>query len=219
MRITPAGAGKTRQSSASAYSDTDHPRGCGENRYAGRQGAGQLGSPPRVRGKPKAAPLAKAAPRITPAGAGKTVFVSTIVTICEDHPRGCGENAAAMINPRRPAGSPPRVRGKPLVQRSPSACHRITPAGAGKTLARNDKISRSSDHPRGCGENSSAKSQNCVVSGSPPRVRGKLFTKPKYKQQHRITPAGAGKTRQKQDKLCRRQDHPRGCGENNKGVI
>ena len=53
---------------------------------------GKVGSPPQVRGKPRAAILRALASGITPAGAGKTQIQTT--------DRGKGQ------------GSPPQVRGK-----------------------------------------------------------------------------------------------------------
>ena len=73
--ITPADAGKTAFIKISNIIEWDHPRGCGENPYTGTVLTGQLGSPPRMRGKPA---LKTAATREKP-----------------DHPRGCGENTGA----------------------------------------------------------------------------------------------------------------------------
>ncbi len=65
-----------------------------------------------------------------------------------------------------------------------------------------------------CGENTSAKSSFCVCVGSPPRVRGKLVGASLHKRGARITPACAGKTRQKSLLGRAMPDHPRVCGEN-----
>ena len=50
-RITPADAGKTLIGFMVGCSAEDHPRGCGENKAPLRGLFGQLGSPPRMRGK------------------------------------------------------------------------------------------------------------------------------------------------------------------------
>ena len=53
-RITPARAGKTYRAFYSILSITDHPRVCGENYSWDIDKRCDYGSPPRVRGKPKA---------------------------------------------------------------------------------------------------------------------------------------------------------------------
>ena len=70
------------------------------------------------------------------------------------------------------------------------------------------------DHPRRCGENTRFATENCVVAGSPPQVRGKLGEWEQRKPIYRITPAGAGKTARVHPELFAVKDHPRRCGEN-----
>ena len=72
LRITPADAGKTDFGLSYFVSFQDHPRGCGENRFLYMRRSLYRGSPPRMRGKHRAGFLWGAAPRITPADAGKT---------------------------------------------------------------------------------------------------------------------------------------------------
>ena len=71
--ITPADAGKTSIVHAYYYTIKDHPRGCGENLPPVLLLMPQAGSPPRMRGKPSREEVTFFLPRITPAGAGKTV--------------------------------------------------------------------------------------------------------------------------------------------------
>ena len=92
QRITPADAGKTRNTFARCAGGKDHPRGCGENGYFFPHLAVIMGSPPRMRGKLDRCMGAAAARRITPADAGKTRELRAVAAILEDHPRGCGEN-------------------------------------------------------------------------------------------------------------------------------
>ena len=91
---------------------------------------------------------------------------------------------------------------------------RITPAGAGKTIAVSLVFFALEDHPRRCGENPSAICPFFLGSGSPPQVRGKQGTDIPLIETLRITPAGAGKTYLKISFLSVLQDHPRRCGEN-----
>ena len=72
--------------------DWDHPRRCGENRFAYERKAKISGSPPQVRGKLYQPQLLKDCARITPAGAGKTFAHFVDFFLCQDHPRRCGEN-------------------------------------------------------------------------------------------------------------------------------
>ena len=73
--ITPAHAGKTDIESIQNAYNGDHPRACGENTPLGGNMITMPGSPPRVRGKRRAAD-GQARPRgITPACAGKTEWV------------------------------------------------------------------------------------------------------------------------------------------------
>ena len=91
---------------------------------------------------------------------------------------------------------------------------RITPAHAGKTLPVKNPLPQHPDHPRACGENSTATTCRTPVSGSPPRMRGKPLCGGMATAQHRITPAHAGKTRCSRTGRSQGADHPRACGEN-----
>ena len=195
-RITPADAGKTGYSLARRQQFQDHPRGCGEN-------------------TPTKSLLCITA-RITPADAGKTLSPPVLSALCADHPRGCGENCLPSRPSRDTRGSPPRMRGKlpfaPMMNRSP----RITPADAGKTTQARFPLAHGTDHPRGCGENSSVPLQAQWAKGSPPRMRGKHSERTVNAKGFRITPADAGKTKTALRRNRQRRDHPRGCGENAK---
>ena len=132
----------------------------------------------------------------------------------QDHPRRCGENTFARSFRVRLMGSPPQVRGKRTHAGYRPRGVRITPAGAGKTHGVRDRRGSRQDHPRRCGEN--PKSLTVIISqpGSPPQVRGKLTQMPRRGRMLRITPAGAGKTRNYCLEVSDMEDHPRRCGEN-----
>ena len=95
---------------------------------------------------------------ITPAGAGKTGRALGMAGFGMDHPRRCGENIYAEKMTPAQAGSPPQVRGKLHRTCNFKFCHRITPAGAGKTDVRLICELPSLDHPRRCGENQAFRS-------------------------------------------------------------
>ena len=132
----------------------------------------------------------------------------------QDHPRRCGENSGDNPTKTRHLGSPPQVRGKLRQHSTAAKIVRITPAGAGKTAAQPPFQFRCRDHPRRCGENSSARYCPCFRAGSPPQVRGKQRILDQLCADKRITPAGAGKTLFAGIPRNQGQDHPRRCGEN-----
>ena len=132
----------------------------------------------------------------------------------KDHPRRCGENRVFRASQCSLMGSPPQVRGKPLVLCVPCHWKGITPAGAGKTIKIIHFTFRTRDHPRRCGENSTKRRSPSRRRGSPPQVRGKQRTVNICRDIRRITPAGAGKTRGLRVKVLTERDHPRRCGEN-----
>ena len=174
-RITPACAGKTISTACNFRKTKDHPRVCGENRYSDALARTLPGSPPRVRGKPRATRRRHTRRRITPACAGKTKKGGGLNGRCKDHPRVCGENRAKRKLRIRFLGSPPRVRGKLIYFREGQKQRGITPACAGKTSFVFLFRKSFKDHPRVCGENLLSPLPVLLSTGSPPRVRGKLM--------------------------------------------
>ena len=192
----------------------DHPRACGENVHQFLLNQELYGSPPRMRGKlPIKAPVPFPT-RITPAHAGKTLAEALRAFIEADHPRACGENREGQHGKPGDTGSPPRMRGKHRLAAFRGRGHRITPAHAGKTSRSTSGSMSGSDHPRACGENSVLLCAAVAVCGSPPRMRGKLASRPPCTPRTRITPAHAGKTYTGKTNSYSFKDHPRVCGEN-----
>ena len=106
---------------------------CGENK-AGTSGYSSItGSPPHVRGKLLLLMNWLFAVRITPACAGKTWNNGCAPLNQQDHPRMCGENSMRFSSAFHTVGSPPHVRGKPVIADSTGFNIGITPACAGKT--------------------------------------------------------------------------------------
>ena len=106
-----------------------------------------------MRGKQRFDAADKLLIRITPADAGKTQRERIQGDLFEDHPRGCGENRSEQGKAQSDGGSPPRMRGKQIVEAFCELLDGITPADAGKTLSIAVSYISSKDHPRGCGEN------------------------------------------------------------------
>ena len=136
---------------------------------------------------------------ITPAYAGKRHTAKLYPARCGDHPRVCGEKTFSFFSSLRVSGSPPRMRGKE------------TTSSSSKTILR--------DHPRVCGEKALRSCKTFRAAGSPPRMRGKAVHHVHGGPEIGITPAYAGK--RGQGILCGSPtgDHPRVCGEKQRGEV
>ena len=133
-----------------------------------------IGSPPRMRGKSTLPPDGclslrstpahagncsvlrnpgrNAAPRITPARAGKRRPSHVYSQPFWDHPCLCREKICYEAPEDEKNGSPPRVRGKTVHKGLYRPALRITPACAGKSSIVPSSVLRRRDHPRLCGE-------------------------------------------------------------------
>ena len=150
---------------------------------------------------------------ITPACAGKRGSGSPPRSCRRDHPRVCGEKIEMPYELLLKEGSPPRVRGKARQQVLVQFQAGITPACAGKSPSRRQRMPHSRDHPRVCGEKSGSSLPTPQTIGSPPRVRGKVQLLQRGITRERITPAYAGKSAGRAATPTRCRDHPRACGE------
>ena len=191
----------------------DHPRVCGEKQILKIIAKGQQGSPPRVRGKDASTGLADIVVGITPACAGKSRASTSSSRTAGDHPRVCGEKILEARHSPIRTGSPPRVRGKAGRCRCDRRGNGITPACAGKSQPHYRFRQCPRDHPRVCGEKTSARILLITSAGSPPRVRGKVSSRLFKMPLTRITPACAGKSEFDFSRQRWEQDHPRVCGE------
>ena len=152
VRITPACAGKRRQWPFTSGKTGDHPRVCGEKADAVLAFQGDVGSPPRVRGKDFLLFVKRAGNGITPACAGKSPAMQGSISVGKDHPRVCGEKVRRETGCAWAVGSPPRVRGKEPGITAALVQAGITPACAGKRWPQLMPKSPAGDHPRVCGE-------------------------------------------------------------------
>ena len=232
--ITPAYAGKSVSRLLRKASLWDHPRVCGEKSAVEMCSSWMYGSPPRMRGKVDKHDPKRGQHRITPAYAGKSLYVGLNFAQTEgspprmrgkvikctwgwyvpmDHPRVCGEKVCFSFRPTAFLGSPPRMRGKVGWSLSRSRRSGITPAYAGKSFKAQILITPLKDHPRVCGEKDFTPSPADFALGSPPRMRGKVRRERGPMRSRRITPAYAGKRHNGKKKAIPGQDHPRVCGE------
>ena len=85
------------------------------------------------------------------------------------------------------------MRGKGVLYLKDTSRRRITPAYAGKSIRLSSYGLKGWDHPRLCGEKAHKSSGTALLIGSPPPMRGKDRTFPRFPQTHK--------------------DHPRLCGE------
>ena len=191
--ITPACAGKSGAMVTKTQAGRDHPRVCGEKGCSSTITSRKRGSPPRVRGKDSCSSKQRRRPGITPAYAGKSAAFRDFSTGTRDHPRVCGEKCPPGKFFFMTVGSPPRVRGKGLLQYDNIQKERITPARAGKRLLQFKAASKTRDHPRVCGEKCGFQGFQHGDKGSPPRVRGKVSAGKILLHDGGITPACAGK--------------------------
>ena len=192
-----------------------HPRVCGENKELEFYEPAQLGSSPRVQGKPCLRRPGRRTHRLIPACAGKTLALWRFRASFRAHPRVCGENHYRVSVDCNRRGSSPRVRGKLNVWQNLQARVGLIPACAGKTPWRLRTLNRVAAHPRVCGENVDALRRAGWGIGSSPRVRGKPVSKTALKGRNGLIPACAGKTSGFRVSVGPSRAHPRVCGENN----
>ncbi len=176
IRITPAYAGKSQFGRSIQFQSKDHPRLCGEKTLNRNGQTRNLGSPPPMRGKAQRPYKPHGARGITPAYAGKSSKKLDLSNRRQDHPRLCGEKDAGSVVDIVYQGSPPPMRGKVNFRSISNGTDGITPAYAGKRPFRGAILPACQDHPRLCGEK-----QACILCkytnmGSPPPMRGKVFS-------------------------------------------
>ena len=186
---------------------------CGEQRKTAYGYRWKQGSPPRVRGTDELRLINEPIVGITPACAGNSPLLWFNLERRWDHPRVCGEQSRSGAGTSFLAGSPPRVRGTGKIEENPESATRITPACAGNRGRLQRKRLGNRDHPRVCGEQSTARVILSAGKGSPPRVRGTGNLFHAHDGSEGITPACAGNRVNSRHCLPPFKDHPRVCGE------
>ena len=215
--LIPARAGKTSSYRVRGRRTPAHPRACGENGSAQKDGSVLAGSSPRVRGKHLQVDAHQRVRRLIPARAGKTYAAPSGVFIATAHPRACGENPAWPSTPHPRGGSSPRVRGKRDLDETVGEDTGLIPARAGKTCGAGGGRGVAWAHPRACGENRVHIDPSGDPWGSSPRVRGKRPPPPPGPPPPGLIPARAGKTLVTIHGPAPQTAHPRACGENRRG--
>ena len=173
--ITPAYAGKRQCPRRQAGGHQDHPRVCGEEPPTGDGLNLILGSPPRMRGRVWRSFVLRLTFGITPAYAGKRFLVYNVLYYGWDYPRVCGEESFWNSVQQAQRGSPPRMRGRVFLPAYARYVRGITPAYAGKSTDIAIPWPATEDHPRVCGEETFNRREVWRITGSPPRMRGRVF--------------------------------------------
>ena len=137
--------------------------------------------------------------------------------ICtRDHPRVGGEKMERWWAHWHLLGSPPRGRGKEMIDTTKAVELGITPAWAGKSRPFAAWRPPVRDHPRVGGEKTMASLFDGIGGGSPPRGRGKVLQNHHFLLRPGITPAWAGKSCPHGQPTVSAWDHPRVGGEKTK---
>ena len=124
-----------------------------------------------------------------------------------------GEKQNMLMQMGYNTGSPPRGRGKGVLDSSDLQELGITPAWAGKSRLRFRSLLLCRDHPRVGGEKLSCLVYGHRHKGSPPRGRGKVSFFTYVHVCKGITPAWAGKSPSFHYPYSVNEDHPRVGGE------
>ena len=190
--ITPACAGNSILSRSLAASTRDHPRLRGEQKIFFARFLPAKGSPPLARGTVHIQTRTTTSCRITPACAGNSVYLLSIMCCKRDHPRLRGEQLATTVGAQHILGSPPLARGTEGGAQMRPPQGRITPACAGNSRPFSPRNWGSRDHPRLRGEQAVKNVSVARMVGSPPLARGTEELKAKAEELGRITPACAG---------------------------
>ena len=129
----------------------------------------------------------------------------------------CGEHFIISARGLGKTGSSPHVRGAPERFEAFARAVGIIPACAGSTTSIGHNWTGMWDHPRMCGEHRIC-CQSCKIStGSSPHVRGALVQDFLQGLSTGIIPACAGSTVSWRIRRPPCRDHPRMCGEHNRG--
>ncbi len=212
LRFTPARAGQTTRFFTSGWLLPVHPRVCGADFDLFWGSHFCSGSPPRVRGRPEVAAPVPERFRFTPACAGQTSEPIIAAWGFPVHPRVCGADMQTEFCGKSLSGSPPRVRGRLFLPARSFTTGRFTPACAGQTQLQSCITGDNPVHPRVCGADVQLFHPSPMLSGSPPRVRGRRKSGISISRGVRFTPACAGQTIRHSPARMPNSVHPRVCG-------
>ena len=208
----PARAGEARPARPARAGRRVHPRACGGSGNTRSPGRPEMGTSPRVRGKPQAQPVGRPEVGYIPARAGEAGVARREPPPAGVHPRACGGSAGRAVLRAGGPGTSPRVRGKPVEALGNRAGLRYIPARAGEAGGRTVGWTTRRVHPRACGGSVIELEQVDDDHGTSPRVRGKRHRARTGRRRPRYIPARAGEARPGASPRPARPVHPRACG-------
>ena len=150
------------------------------------------GSSPRMRGTDMPVAAGDLDVRFIPAHAGNRQGNGQCICSLLVHPRACGEQILAFLALLALAGSSPRMRGTGRHGYQQVRGLRFIPAHAGNRAAWIPASSRTTVHPRACGEQIHDTDGHALHSGSSPRMRGTARCHHPADRPGRFIPAHAG---------------------------
>ena len=195
------------------WSNSVHPRACGEQRHTKPTPIVLNGSSPRLRGTVLVGHVEMEIQRFIPAPAGNSSFLLPQVRDQSVHPRACGEQISKPCLSSSLNGSSPRLRGTDPKIRGGSVHRRFIPAPAGNSEPVRPSVTVRSVHPRACGEQFYAFKGWVTEAGSSPRLRGTASAAIDDDRSARFIPAPAGNSPARRRSLRVPSVHPRACGE------
>ena len=190
----PAGAGETSSRNSAGITIRVDPRGCGGDLWHYDKSNVVRGRSPRVRGRPSVMAWMPERSGSIPAGAGETLPGPGRHRRGQVDPRGCGGDGGCCFPQHSRGGRSPRVRGRPMRNKSSCTCVGSIPAGAGETKCHVFKEALKKVDPRGCGGDSRFAALVALFAGRSPRVRGRPLAAPAGSSTMGSIPAGAGET-------------------------
>ena len=212
-RLIPARAGNTRSGCLALVPASAHPRSRGEHAPVELERENLLGSSPLARGTHLGGTVDDTPDRLIPARAGNTATMTASRSGLSAHPRSRGEHVYPVADKVADAGSSPLARGTrvhPVPTKSP---HRLIPARAGNTRARNRTDRLFSAHPRSRGEHDWHRAIAAFTFGSSPLARGTRGFSGNFFPFRRLIPARAGNTTARGGSRNTPAAHPRSRGE------
>ena len=171
------------------------------------------GSPPHTRGQASVILKNLFIVRITPAYAGTRSLHMYLPERLRDHPRIRGDKPALWPLKIESEGSPPHTRGQARSADLNKPRFRITPAYAGTSEHRWQRVRPIRDHPRIRGDKAILLFFHQACRGSPPHTRGQDKVHTPSGLTYGITPAYAGTSDSISGRSGDPEDHPRIRGD------